>query len=141
MSFLTSIMQGTAREKNLPLDNMTLQTNVTWMNLITEVPGPAENGSYIHGLFLEGAAWENGGQGQSGYLIDQHPRDLHPKLPIVNVIAVPVKDKKTAGQYDCPVYYTTARGMTFIFTANLNMESEESDPSKWILSGTCLLLS
>ena len=31
MSFLTAIMQATARDKNLPLDNMTLQTNVTWM--------------------------------------------------------------------------------------------------------------
>ncbi len=141
MSFLTAVMQATAREKNLPLDNMTLQTDVQWMNSPAEVPGPAENGSYIHGLFLEGAAWENGGQGQSGYLIDQHPRELHPRMPVINVIAVQLKDKLKAGQYECPVYYTTGRGPTFIFTANLSMESEESDPTKWILSGTCMLLS
>ena len=29
MSFLTAIMQNTARSKNLPLDNMILLTNVT----------------------------------------------------------------------------------------------------------------
>ena len=52
-----------------------------------------------------------------------------------------LKDKKTIGQYECPVYYTTARGATLIFTANLNMESEDSDPGKWVLSGTCLLLA
>lgn len=57
MSFLTAIMQSTARAKNLPLDNMTLQTDVTYMNLPAEVNGPAENGAYIHGLFFEGAAW------------------------------------------------------------------------------------
>ena len=45
------------------------------------------------------------------------------------------------GQYTCPVYYTSLRGGTFVFTANLNMESEDSEPSKWILSGTCLLMS
>jgi dynein heavy chain len=62
-------------------------------------------------------------------------------MPIVNVVSVETKLKRVAGQYDCPVYYTTLRGATFIFKANLNMESEDSDPSKWVLSGTCMLLS
>ncbi len=66
---------------------------------------------------------------------------MHPKLPVVNVTSPLIKDKKVLGQYDCPVYYTTLRGATYIFRANLNMESEDSDPNKWILSGTCLLLS
>lgn len=30
----------------------------------------ATDGAYIHGLYLEGAAWELGGEGQEGYLID-----------------------------------------------------------------------
>lgn len=141
MSFLTAVMQNTARSKGLPLDNMSVQTDVTFMSDSKEVLTAAENGAYIHGLFLEGAAWENSGQGQDGYLIDQRPRELHPRLPVVNVIAVPAKDKKSKGQYICPVYYTTQRGPTYIFSSNLNMESEESDPNKWILSGTCLLMS
>lgn len=28
-----------------------------------------------------------------------------------------------------------------VFTANLNMENEDQDVAKWILSGTCLLMS
>jgi len=43
--------------------------------------------------------------------------------------------------YDWPVYYTTLRGPTYIFTANLRMESEDFDPSIWVLSGTAMILS
>ncbi len=100
---------------------------------------PAENGKYVHGLFLEGAAWETGAEGQDGYLIDQRPKELHPRMPVINVIALPLEKRKTEGQYDCPVYVTSARGMTYVFRANLNMEDDSS--AKWILSGTCLLMS
>jgi len=62
-------------------------------------------------------------------------------MPVINVVSVVLKDKRVLGQYNCPVYYTTLRGATFIFKANLNMESEDSDQAKWILSGTCLLLA
>lgn len=106
-----------------------------------DVINAAENGAFIHGLFLEGAAWELGGQGQDGYLIDQRPKELHPRLPVINAVAVPLDKKKVNGQYDCPVYVTSARGMTYVFSANLNMESDDSDPNKWILSGTCILMS
>lgn len=60
-------------------------------------------------------------------------------MPIINVISVPREDKKTEGQYECPMYVTSDRGPTFVYTANLNMEDES--PNKWILSGTCLLMS
>lgn len=120
---------------------MVLQTNVTALKSHEEVTAAAENGAFVHGLFLEGAAWELGGQGQEGYLIDQKPKELHPRLPVVNVIAVTAEKKKKIGQYSCPVYVTSMRGPTYVFTANLNMENEDSDVSKWILSGTCLLMS
>ena len=86
---------------------MSLQTNVTFFKSAEEVTAPAENGAYVHGLVLEGAAWELGAPGQEGYLIEQRPKELHPKLPVVNVISALLKDKRTVGQYDCPVYYTT----------------------------------
>ncbi len=120
---------------------MVLETKVTILKGPEEVTGPAENGCYVHGFILEGAAWELGAPGQEGYLIEQRPKERHPKLPVVNIISSLLEDKRTLGQYKCPVYYTTLRGATYIFSANLNMESEDSDPSKWILSGTCLLLT
>lgn len=84
-----------------------------------EVTVAAENGRYIHGMFLEGAAWELGTQGQQGYLIEQKIKELHPRLPVVNVISVKAEEKKKIGQYECPVYVTSARGMTYVFASNL----------------------
>lgn len=74
MSFLTAIMQTTSRQKILPLDNMALETRVTLLKSAEEVHGYPENGAYVHGLVLEGAAWELGAPGQEGYLIEQKPK-------------------------------------------------------------------
>jgi len=97
MSFLTAIMQVTARLKGLPLDDMVLQTNVTVMKEFNEVTAYAENGFFVHGLFLEGAAWELGAAGNEGYLTDAKLKELHPKMPVINVIAVKKKEKKSLG--------------------------------------------
>lgn len=68
-------------------------------------------------------------------------KELHPKMPVINVISVKTQDLKVVGQYQCPVYVTSMRGPTYVFLSNMSMESEDSDPNKWILSGTCLLMS
>lgn len=62
-------------------------------------------------------------------------------MPVVHVTAVRKADKKTKGFYECPVYTTSARGATIVFTAGLQMESEDSDPHKWILAGVALLMN
>ena len=121
---------------------MTLMTSVTNMLEPAEVQNYPDNGAFVHGFFIEGAAWEMGhNPGEEGYLTDSTLKDLHPKLPVVNVMAVPLEEKSMVGQYQCPVYVTSMRGPTYVFTANTRMESEESDPNKWILAGVALLMS
>eukprot|EP00095_Tigriopus_kingsejongensis_P007513 maker-scaffold103_size370364-snap-gene-1.20 protein:Tk07513 transcript:maker-scaffold103_size370364-snap-gene-1.20-mRNA-1 annotation:"dynein beta ciliary-like" len=53
-SFLTAIMQSTARKNELPLDKMSLACEVTKKNK-EEIQAPPREGAYIHGLFMEGA--------------------------------------------------------------------------------------
>lgn len=105
---------------------------------ITEYP---ENGRYMHGMFLEGAGWELGRTGNDGYLVESTLKDLHPRLPVVNIIAVPNEDKITIGMYVCPVYVTSMRGPTFVFTAGLKMESEDTPQNRWVLAGVALLMT
>ena len=57
-AFNTAIMQVTARRDGLPLDNMTIATAVTAMAKVSEVTdAPPGGGRFVHGMFLEGAAW------------------------------------------------------------------------------------
>jgi len=70
MSYLTAIMQVTARAAQLPLDDMALVTEVLNTKDKTEYPEFAENGAYVTGFFLEGAGWELGRGGEQGYLTE-----------------------------------------------------------------------
>ena len=51
-SFLTAIMQSTARKNELPLDKMCLTCEVTKRNC-GEVQQNQREGAFIHGLFME----------------------------------------------------------------------------------------
>lgn len=52
-SFLTAIMQSTARKKQWPLDKMCLAVDVT-KKIREDITFPPREGSYVHGLFMEG---------------------------------------------------------------------------------------
>lgn len=87
MSYLTAIMQVTSRKYKLPLNDMKTQTNVTQFKTAEEVQEYPEEGMYIHGLYLEGAAWEMGNAGAPGYLISQKLKELHPRVPVIHVVS------------------------------------------------------
>ena len=152
MSFLTAILQTTARRQEWPLDKvfshvcivttlcltvyaiqMVLQTEVLKKEP-SEIGAAPRDGAYIHGLFLQGARWDKG----ASSLRDATLKELFPVLPVMWVKAVTSDKKETKGVYECPVYVTSLRGATYVFMATLRTSEK---PMKWILAGTCLLLS
>lgn len=88
MSFLTAIMQTTARNTGLPLDGMVLKTTVTNERDPANVSEAAEDGAFIHGYSLQGASWENGRGGDQGCLCEMIPKELTPELPVMHVTAI-----------------------------------------------------
>ncbi len=130
-SFLTAIMQTTARKNEWPLDRMVLSVDVTKKSREELTSAPRE-GSYVHGLFMEGARWDS----NTGMIQESLMKDLTPQMPVMYVKAVPIDKRETKGVYECPLYRTRQRGPTYIWTFNLKTKER---PQKWILAGVSLL--
>jgi dynein heavy chain len=138
MSFLTSNMQVAARSNNLPLDFMTNRARFTNTRDINDITGAPLAGVYVHGLFMEGAGWEDGKGDEEGYITESKMKDLHPLMPIVNIYAVHIDHMDWTSMYKCPVFATSLRGATYIFTANVRMDPDEVE-HRWILAGAAML--
>lgn len=160
-ALLTAIMQVTARKKKLPLDHMTLDTHVTRMYRAEDAMVAAtypEDGLYVHGLFIEGARWTDeeessehvttiGHTSCAGHLTESRLKQLLTMMPLIYVRAVPVKKEwspESVGYlrgdpnlYDCPVYFTSARGNTFVFLSTLY---SVEPVHRWVLAGVALLM-
>jgi len=156
-SYLTAVMQVTARRTGAPLDQMTTETHVTTFIKPSEVEYYPKDGAFIHGLYIEGARWPVGdeagdvemvtGTPTAGYLVDGRLKELLPVMPVIYVKAVPVKSswepsavgylRHVPDIFECPVYITSFRGPTYVFLATL----KTMDPcSKWVLTGTAILM-
>ncbi|TSL75253.1 Dynein heavy chain 17, axonemal [Bagarius yarrelli] len=132
-SFLTAIMQSTARKNEWPLDKMCLSVEVTKKNKEDMTSAPRD-GAYVHGLFMEGARWDI----QTGAIVDAFLKELTPAMPVILLNAIPVDRQETKNVYECPVYKTRMRGPTYIWTFNLKTKEK---PTKWVLASVCLLLN
>ena len=131
-SFLTAIMQSMARKNEWPLDRMCLQCDVTKKNR-EDFTSPPREGSYVHGLYMEGARWDT----QTGSIQESKLKDLTPAVPVIFIRAIPVDKQDLRNMYECPVYKTRERGPTFVWTFNLKSKEKAS---KWIIGGVALLL-
>ncbi|XP_045472902.1 dynein beta chain, ciliary-like isoform X2 [Harmonia axyridis] len=131
-SFLTAIMQQTARKNEWPLDKMCLLTDVTKKQKEEFTSAPRE-GAYVHGLFMEGARWDT----QLNSIAESKLKDLFPVVPVIFIKAITQDKQDTKNMYDCPVYKTRMRGPTFVWTFNLKTKDR---PSKWTLAGVAILL-
>jgi dynein heavy chain len=141
-SFLTAIKQTTAREKSLPLDFMTNRSFFTnWMlNDLPADASTANGGVFMHGLFLEGASWEEGKGADEGYIAESRMKELRVLMPVVNTYSVHVDEMSWESMYKCPVFITSLRGATFVYQANVRMDADDNE-QRWILAGAAMLLT
>jgi dynein heavy chain len=144
--FLTAMRQEVCRAHaadRYALDDLVFFTTVTGMERVDQVRTPlaAGDGVFVHGLFIEGAAWSS----VDSSLVEAPPKRLFAPMPILHVTAV---SKATArgksgdlgpyGGYDAPVYKYRQRGdHHLVFTATL--PSREHRAQHWTLRGVSLL--
>jgi dynein heavy chain len=131
-SFLTAVMQTTARRNDWPLDKTVLVTEVTKKSPET-VDAPSRDGAFVHGLTLEGARWDD----KAGALEESRPKELFCPMPVLLVRAVTADKAETRDAYMCPVYTTEARFREEVFTAQLKTRGPAL---RWVLAGVCMFL-
>jgi dynein heavy chain len=131
-SFLTAIMQSTARKNELPLDKMSLACDVTKKNK-EEMQAPPKEGAYVHGLFMEGARWDI----NVGSIVESKLKELYPLMPVMFIKAITQDKQEMRNLYECPIYKTRTRGPTYVWTFNLRTKEKTA---KWVLAGVALLL-
>lgn len=73
-----------------------------------------EDGSYIYGLFLEGARWNK----RLGTLVDPKPKELFSSMPIIHMLPQRDRVAPTRGIYRCPVYKILSRTGTLSTTGH-----------------------
>merc|ERR1711871_664325 len=108
--------------------------------------GPDE-GVYIHGLFVDGAAWQTSKNKADRSLVEAVPKVLFCPLPVLHVSAI-TKSKKPkpntfgpSGPYSAPCYKYPARtDRYYIFMVDLP-PGRETTPDHWCLRGVALLCS
>ena len=131
-SFLTAIMQSTARKNELPLDKMCLVCDVTKKNK-EEIGQAPREGAYIHGLYMEGARWDV----NLGSIAESKLKELYPLMPVIHVKAVTQDKQEMRNLYECPVYNTRERGVFsikvlfsfqhFIFRIDLHLDIQPQE--------------
>ena len=131
-SFLTAVMQTTARRNDWPLDKTVVLTEVTKKN-VDQIEAPSREGAYVHGLTLEGCRFDD----KTGVLEDSKPKEMFCPMPVMVIKAVTVDKAESRDAYQCPVYKTERRFREEVFTAQLKSKHGQI---KWTLCGVCLFL-
>merc|ERR1711865_397786 len=138
--FLTSVLQALSRGKTIPVDQLSFDFNIWDTEDPTEIEGPPEEGIYLHGLFMDGAAWDY----QEEVISDQEFGTMYVRAPVINF--VPVQNRvPEEGRYLCPLYKTSVRAGTLSTTGHstnyvLYIELPTNEHANyWILRGAGML--
>ncbi|CEO98004.1 hypothetical protein PBRA_006118 [Plasmodiophora brassicae] len=140
--FLTAMRQEVTRrhkDERWALDDVTFHTEVTDIETVNRVKAPPDEGVYIHGLYIEGAAWDT----KAKVLTESRPKEVVVPLPVLYVTAVTTEKSratlKPGAFYSCPCYTVPKRtDQNFVFVVNLKTNR---DPNHWTLRGVALLCS
>ncbi|KAJ9437970.1 Dynein-1-beta heavy chain [Diplonema papillatum] len=135
--FLKAVQQAHGRKNGISIDQLGWEFTVLDSETTT-ITQSAREGTYIRGIYLEGAGW-NGAA-----LCEPEPMALTKIMPFIHFRPVIVKKTGTKGKYNCPTYMYPIRTGTRerpSFVVTVVLPSGKEEPEHWIKRGTALLLS
>ncbi|KAM9362199.1 LOW QUALITY PROTEIN: dynein axonemal heavy chain 1 [Symphorus nematophorus] len=139
-AFLTGTLQNYARRSGTSIDTIGFDFEVI-VKSVSEITEKPNAGCYIHGLFLEGARWDN----ESGQLTESRPKELYTEMAVIWLIPKPNRKPPTSGVYVCPIYKTLTRAGTLSTTGHstnyviaVELPTDHSQ-RHWIKRGVALI--
>ncbi|KAF7658906.1 hypothetical protein LDENG_00006200 [Lucifuga dentata] len=139
-AFLTGTLQNYARRSVISIDTIGFNFEIISRSA-SEITKRPKMGCYIHGLFLEGARWDN----KSGQLSESRPKELYTEMAVIWMIPKSNRKPPTSRIYICPIYKTLTRAGTLSTTGHstnyvIAVELPTDQPqSHWIKRGVALI--
>mmetsp|Transcript_33313 Transcript_33313/g.77903 ORF Transcript_33313/g.77903 Transcript_33313/m.77903 type:complete len:510 (+) Transcript_33313:2-1531(+) len=138
--FLTSVLQGYSRSSLIPVDQLSFDFAMQGTDDQSAVVDPPEEGIFVHGLFMDAAAWDY----NEGVITDQEFGVIYVNAPVMHFI--PVQDKApNPDKYSCPLYKTSVRAGTLSTTGHstnfvlaIDVNTHQA-PSYWVLKAAAFL--
>ncbi|XP_037775624.1 dynein heavy chain 7, axonemal-like [Penaeus monodon] len=139
-SFLTAVLQNHARAYTLAIDQLWFHFQVCDVDEASPAP---DVGTYIRGLYLEGARWDH----STDRLEEALPRRLHENMPPIWLKPMVREEIPATTSYSCPVYKTSERrgnltttGHCTNYVISVRIPTHLSE-DHWTLRGVALLCS
>ncbi|BFZ13509.1 hypothetical protein BsWGS_16546 [Bradybaena similaris] len=135
--FLTAMRQKVTRNhKGWALDTVVLSNEVTRFENIEVISEEPLEGVYVHGLYLEGAAWDK----RSSRLMESRTKVLFEVMPVIHITAVNSTTPTDVSRiYKCPIYKKPRRtDLTYIAEVVLKTPPN-THCDHWICRGVALL--
>ncbi|KNC55366.1 dynein heavy chain [Thecamonas trahens ATCC 50062] len=139
--FLSGVLQHHVRVSGHAIDELEFDVRVVDGSM-----GTPDEGVVVHGLWLEGARWDDVGnvltESQSGKAASRMPSLW--LRPVVK----PAVAKAHTNRYDCPVYCTSLRkgrlsttGLSSNYVMSVSLPVRDGSARHWILRGVALVLT
>lgn len=137
--YLTALLQTSARKNGIAIDTLNYEhpiLNQDPQSIVTA----AKEGSYVYGLFVEGARWDL----DANALAEPVPMELYAPMPVIHFKPVENKKKAMKGMYACPVYLYPFRSGSRerpSFVTECDVKAGSFPAEFWIKRGVALLLA
>lgn len=134
------MLQGYSRKNMVPVDVLAFEFQVEDTHDPQQLESAPEQGIYVHGVFMDGAAWDY----EDKVICTQDFGVMFVRAPIFNLIIVQGKELN-AERYSMPLYKTSVRAGTLSTTGHstnyvIAFEVDTNEPvSFWVLRGAALL--
>jgi dynein heavy chain, axonemal len=103
--------QNFARKTKFPIDTISWDFEV--VPHITDDAPKSEDGTYIRGLYIEGARFDS----DAILMAESRPKELFTSMPPIWLKPAANRKKPTEGIYECPCYKTLTRAGKDTFIA------------------------